>query len=74
MCGPCRSRKTRLRKVVVPAQAGTPLFCALLVICGVAAAAPDEALLGKVQQECQVILDASRPENNPSVVFNSGGT
>ena len=33
-----------------------------------------EALLGKVQQECQVILDASRPENNPSVVFNSGGT
>lgn len=34
----------------------------------------DDALLSKVQQECQAIMEASRPENNPSVVFNIGGT
>lgn len=34
----------------------------------------DEALLSKVQQECLAIVEASRPENNPSVVFNIGGT
>lgn len=34
----------------------------------------DETLLSKVQQECQAIVEASLPENNPSVVFNIGGT